>query len=50
LKDEQSLNIDEIFKLHYYSPVASQNRTDARLFCIQPCNLYSEEDSLKKVM
>lgn len=50
LKDEQSHHIDEIFKLHYYTPVGNQNRTDARLFNIQPCNLYSDEESLQKVM
>ena len=32
LKDENSLDTDEFYKLHYYSPVEQEKRKDALLF------------------
>jgi len=43
LKDEKSLDTDEYYKLHYYTPVDQSKRKDALLFNQEPCNLYKTE-------
>jgi hypothetical protein len=46
LKDEQSLAVDEVFRLHYYSPVDNPSRLEPRLFNQDPVNLYQNEQAL----
>ena len=40
LKDEQSLHLDEAYKVLYYSDINSEEIRDCKFFGFEPCNLY----------
>lgn len=41
--------LDEVFRLHYYSPVDNPSRLDPRLFNQDPVNLYQDEQALELI-
>ena len=49
LKDEKSLDTDEFYKLHYYTPVDQSKRKDALLFNLEPQNLYHSETAFEHI-
>ena len=52
LKDESSMHLDEVYKIHYYSQISQPSEdaeqegpqvVDSKLFRFEPCNLYQDE-------
>ena len=48
LKDEHSMGLDEVYKIHYYSqvcqdPEAGISIEDPKFFRFNPCNLYQDD-------
>ena len=48
LKDEHSMGLDDVYKIHYYSQVCNDDTgegtsiLDSQLFRMEPCNLYQD--------
>ena len=54
LKDEHSMGLDEVYKVHYYSQVIHEEEdgtsiADSKLFRIAPCNLYAETEKRNQI-
>ena len=59
LKDEHSMNLGQVYKLHYYSQINEESPdndadeestvSDAQLFRMKPCNLYQDAQKQQKI-